>query len=429
MILSRRKPSQVHMSPVKIIDFPRDEKGLHAYELRRVENEVTLLQTVADNMLGFSKREVKRAIRARKLIQTMMYPSIEDARKAIQMGAIKNCPVTLKDIANMKAIFGKDPAALKGKTRRQKPKPYVSDLVTIPRALKKVTKNIELSVDILYIQGVIFFLGVAHKILYLHGERIADRKPATILDAFDSIFRLFNYHGFVVRKINADPEFKFAEQEMIDIDIEMNFVAAQEHVSLIERNIQFGKERYRCLYHSLPYNNIPILMIEKGFEQCVKWINSFPRKTGISDTYSPNALLTQQGVDYNKDCLLSFGSYVQAANNNNPTNTPKPRTIGCIFLGMKAGDSRVCQLMNLTTGKPITRHHVDEVPITQEIIDRVEALAEKDGIKPDLVFRDRKGAILVDDQIAGVDDDVAEPLSDDEDEDTAVEHAEDDRSG
>ena len=46
--------------------------------------------------------------------------------------------------------------------------------------------------------------------------------------------------------------------------------------------------------------------------------------------------------------------------------------------------------MNLLTGKLISRHKVTPIPITKEVIDRVVALAKKDGIKSPMNFNDRK---------------------------------------
>ena len=71
-----------------------------------------------------------------------------------------------------------------------------------------------------------------------------------------------------------------------------------------------------------------------------------------------------------------------------------------------------CEVMNLLTGKVISRHRVNPVRITQEVINRVLALAKKDGIKSLMDFNDcKEGTIRKDDDkhdyndgsIAGVD--------------------------
>ena len=41
-------------------------------------------------------------------------------------------------------------------------------------------------------------------------------------------------------------------------------------------------------------------------------INMFPAKHGVSAYYSPEAIITQKSLDYDRDCKYSFGEYVQA---------------------------------------------------------------------------------------------------------------------
>ena len=192
---------------------------------------------------------------------------------------------------------------------------------------------------------------------------------------------------------------------MANIDIDLRCVAAQEHVAEVERSIRVIKERFRSVYHRLPFQGLPKLMIRLGVMETARWLNTFPAKNGISDTYSPRMIVTGKGIDYIKQCKTAFGAYVQALNETNPTNTMAPRTIGCIYLCYIEGHETGYELLNLTSGKLITRQKFTKIPTSQDVIERVEALARRDGIKPDLVFRDRKGRQLRDDAdpIAGVD--------------------------
>lgn len=135
-------------------------------------------------------------------------------------------------------------------------------------------------------------------------------------------------------------------------------------------------------------------MIVAGVENIVKWLNAFPPSGGISLDYSPHIILGQHPLDYNKHCKIAFGSYVQVSQDNLPTNTMKPRTIGGIYLSPTDNVQGGHKVLDLATAKIITRAHATEVPITTEVIRRVEFLASKDGIKPDLKFKNRIGEIL-----------------------------------
>ena len=194
---------------------------------------------------------------------------------------------------------------------------------------------------------------------------------------------------------------------MADINIDLRCVAAQEHVSEVERSIRVIKERFRSVYHRLPFQRMPKLMIRLGVMEAARWLNTFPAKHGISDTYSPRMIITGKGIDYDKQCKTAFGAYVQALHETNPTNTKAPRTIRCIYLCYIEDHATGYKLLNLTTGKLITRQKFTDIATLQEVIDRVEALAARDGMQPDLIFYDRKGRQLhdEDDPIAGVDGD------------------------
>ena len=95
-----------------------------------------------------------------------------------------------------------------------------------------------------------------------------------------------------------------------DLDIDMNYASAQEHVPEAERNNRVIKERVRATYHRLPYRAIPKVMIKILAMECTNKLNFFPPKGGVSPYYSPRMLLTNEGLDYNKHCITPFGTYV-----------------------------------------------------------------------------------------------------------------------
>ena len=107
----------------------------------------------------------------------------------------------------------------------------------------------------------------------------------------------------------------------------------------------------------------------------------FPAKHGISEYYSPNVIMSKQSIDYNKHCKHSFGEYVQATHQNEPTNAPTERTIDAPMClspndNMQGGH----RVMNLNTGKVITRNKVTTIPLTKVVKDKVEQMAKDQGI-------------------------------------------------
>ena len=89
-------------------------------------------------------------------------------------------------------------------------------------------------------------------------------------------------------------------------------------------------------------------------------------------------------IDF-KDLLYEFGQYVQLHVDDSPTNTMRSRTIGAIVLGPRSIQGKY-NYMSLETGMKIDGRVVGILPITPEVINRVETL----GKKPKSTFQRRK---------------------------------------
>ena len=84
-------------------------------------------------------------------------------------------------------------------------------------------------------------------------------------------------------------------------------------------------------------------------------------------------------MDYKKDCKVSFGSYVQAIHETNTKNTTMPNTWCHTSTIIRYATRRIWNYV-LLTGNITSRCKVTPIPITQEVIDRVEDLGKRDGI-------------------------------------------------
>jgi hypothetical protein len=137
------------------MEFRMHESGLHYYDSRtesattiNYNGEFTFVNTVSGNKEGFMQRQIKGAELTRTLYATLSYPSWKDYKWVIQSNQIKDCPVMVQDVDNALKIWGKNIAALKGKTTRSKPNPVARDFVKVPLALLKLHKEVFLTVDI-----------------------------------------------------------------------------------------------------------------------------------------------------------------------------------------------------------------------------------------------------------------------------------------
>ena len=104
-------------------------------------------------------------------------------------------------------------------------------------------------------------------------------------------------------------------------------------------------------------------MIKELAIWCTNRLNWFPAKNGISKIYSPMTIVQGKTLDYKKDCEIEFGTYVQAHNENKPSNNMVERGIDGIYLRPNENDQGGHMVMNLTTGIVITRNVVTPIPL------------------------------------------------------------------
>jgi hypothetical protein len=215
-----------------------------------------------------------------------------------------------------------------------------------------------------------------------------------------------------------------------NLELTMNFTNAQDHVPEAERNNRTIKERIRASYPRLPYMAIPRIMIRTMAMNQANQLNLFPAKGGVSPYYSPRMLLDQTSLDYNKHCTVPFRAYVQANHKSTRTSSNTTRMFDAIYLRLAQNQQGGHELMDLNSGKLITRNIVHEIPVTDVVIKAVEAMTYTQGFTT-LKFKNRNKIIFHDaDWIAGVDYDDNEEDNDDEsytEEDDNDENEEDER--
>jgi hypothetical protein len=138
------------------MDFRMHKSGLHYYDPRK-EQHLTFVNTVSENKTGFTKRQIKCAELARNLYKTLSYPSMKDCKWVIRSNQIKDCPMTIQDIDVATKMWGKNIAALKGKTTQSKTHPVTRDNVKVPKELVKLHKEVFLTTDIFFVNKIPFY--------------------------------------------------------------------------------------------------------------------------------------------------------------------------------------------------------------------------------------------------------------------------------
>jgi len=144
----------------------------------------------------------------------------------------------------------------------------------------------------------------------------------------------------------------------------------------VEKFIRTIKERVRSVYNTLPFNPIPSRMMIQLVYNCTFWINSFPNEKGISKLMIPRTIVTGNHINYSKHCKLEFGEYVQTHEEHD--NTMITRTTGAIALRPTGNAQGSYIFFSLSSGRTITRNRWTVLPMPNEVITRVKAMASSD---------------------------------------------------
>ena len=157
--------------------------------------------------------------------------------------------------------------------------------------------------------------------------------------------------------------------------------------------------------------------------EAARKLNFFPNRHGISPHYSPRQIVHRQPLNYKLHCQYSLGSYVQAHDEPDPTNTQEPRSLDAVYLRpMDHGH----EVYNLATQRVITRRHLTVFPVTPTIIQAVEQIAAHEEQKG-LRIKTKQGHTIYDSSwTAGVDYDEEEQDDNYEEDDDEEEEDEDD---
>jgi len=238
--------------------------------------------------------------------------------------------------------------------------------------------DVTLCMGIFYVQGHPFFHTISRKVQFRTVPPVLKRNKVTLLREIKPVLAMYKSRGFNISDLHANMEFECIRNDVLPS--RLNVTAADDHDGEVEQSIWTMKERARTTIHGLPFKRLPKVMIQALVYHAAKGLNQFPAKNGISDTLSPLTIMTgRSNPDYN-DLKLEFGSYVQVFEDNTPSNTTTSRNTGAIVLNPTGNAQGDYFFMSLVTGKRLSRHQWNEIPMTNAVISAVKAMAEKEGL-------------------------------------------------
>ncbi len=332
-----------------------DKLGNALYVYNVPEHRLMAVTSVEENKLGYSKRELTDAVRARELSARVAYPSNKDLAELLTTGGIINCPVTAHDVARAEKIFGPDIAVLKGKTPKRKS--LRIKLVPVPETVLS-TKVQNLHCDVMFVDSLPYLLTVSEP-LGLRMVKLLDggkRDAKAMYDAFVCILKEYESRGFSIDYVFFDGEKPIAAAKglLASLNVRLNTSSANKHVPIAERAIRQIKERIRAVATTLPYA-CPLKLMPYLVDFVVRCINLFPKTTAL-ERVSPREMFTGIKLDYHRDLRVTFGAYAQIEVPHAESNDPRAaRTEGAISLlprvDVTSTSWGVARLSNVTSSR------------------------------------------------------------------------------
>jgi hypothetical protein len=376
------------------VHFQKTPEGLYAHKpnqdfildnIRRqglkgpaVQNWITTIDT---NKEGVTKRQFEKCKLVRDIYHYLGCPTVENFKGIIRGNIIQNIPITTKDIDLAEELFGPDAPTAKGKTIRKRPVPVQEDLIEIPREIRKKNQDLTLCVDLMFICNLPMLTCIDRRIKFRSLVPLDNRKGPELVRAITEVLRHYQAAKHSVKYIFGDGEFRPIKGELHDkFKIKVNVCNAGDHVPEAERNNRAIGERVRAQYHLLPYKTPPRILVRAIAMNATEKLNYFPARGGVSSYFSPHAIMDGPVLDYNKG-IISTGAYVLADNHPVKLNTPATRALDAIYLRPSTNLQGGHEVMDLYTGKKATRGFVTQLPVTRSVIQQVDALGARQGIK------------------------------------------------
>ena len=141
--------------------------------------------------------------------------------------------------------------------------------------------------------------------------------------------------------------------------------------------------------NTLPFTYIPRRIKIEIVYFVTLWLNAFPVKSGVSETFSPREILLRWRMDSKNHCRVLPGSYCEVHDNPNTYNTTVSRTHEGIALGPTGNLLVSVKFYCLNTGRVLKRRAFTDIPMPTAIIAKVNKIGKKENQGKSFQFLNR----------------------------------------
>jgi hypothetical protein len=374
---------RVYVSHNLIINFIYD-KNAKSYtcvftndllnKLRAAESEKLVevsanTATVSENESKFSGREIKYAQEARYLMRKLYHPSDVALTRTLTQGVFLNSPVTGADVLRATAIYGKDVASLKGKTKAGGP--VASNEVLVPPTEQKEQTAYA---DIFFWREIPFLLFILKPLRLLMVQQVVGAQTAANLKPiFERLMTASESRGYQLTKIVTDPAKPLAALIGM-VSANLTTVGASSHVADAEVEIRGVKERLRSNEQALPFP-LARRLIKYEVLGVVGAINTVLR---AGQTVSSRELYSGIKADLRRDYRVAFGEYCEVAVDSIPRNGPGERTASSVALCPVGNDRGTWWFYDIKTKSAFRGDKWTVMPTNSIVVDAMTNLYNQD---------------------------------------------------
>ena len=173
-----------------------------------------------------------------------------------------------------------------------------------------------------------------------------------------------------------DIKFEPVKEPLLD-KVVVNTSAAKEHVAEIKQCIRTMKEKCRCTMSTLPFEVLPKLVVINIVYHEVMWANAFPNKKGVSETFSPQALILRNNLDVTLHAKYDFCQYGKVADEPEPSNTMVERTQGALYVRSTGNIQGSMKFFLLKSARVVRRRQFTPLDMPTKVITRVNAIGRR----------------------------------------------------
>ena len=335
-------------------------------------NNIPNINLSSSRIHKYTKQEIEKAKQARDLQECLMLPSDMMMKDIIRNGGMTNNDITVRDVDRALELFGVAKEIVSGKMLALTKESNQSSQILLHDIIPKVDRRLKMYIDVLYINGHPYLHTKTKEANYITINRLQSMKARDIKRKLKVVIKKYLTRGFVLTDIFGNNKFAASTYDELFLPATLHICSRGKHVPIIECSIRTVKERARAASVHLPYSKVPSLMTASLLEGVEQWLNTFSRGIG---NLSPSTIVDGKDKPRGDIERIPYGAYalVYAWTKNNMES----RTIPAVALKESNG---VCghYFMSLETGKRIHSNKWIRKDITDDVINIVHTLAEKE---------------------------------------------------